>query len=369
MTMNSENFLDLDMRVRRDLNDLFGDAPSVSILSTCDAVESRLLSLTELSVVGEIQLLAQERNISFTSGPSGNFVYDGKLYRVRLTEPPTQTSIIQVTLKSVNPEQSSMVRGYTKISINSVGRFIEAQLRIEKIFSEQHDAIARTIETVFKTGYRWFAEYVRVQLDSMHGETAEELYSFLRQILPETIVGNIWLYAIINNHGLYIPSAINRTSALKLASKRVFDVNDSPLKLMVDFSTRLLDYDQLFAKLSIEQDLTFEASLHKAGYIYSGFQLAEQAIFQSDKLVSQALVREGKTLLAVGYPVELRSQVEHVLRHEQSRFKDILEKKASALKQVVNAIRGNRILSEIKTKYFEYAGAFIRGLSGLDGSS
>jgi hypothetical protein len=220
---------------------------------------------------------------------------------------------------------------------------------------------------VLESGYRWLTEYVRATLNGLRTETTEALYSYLRQLFPAKIVDDIWLYAIVEQHGIYVPDSLAFQAAIERVSQRRIATSQSPVRLATDFSTRLIEFDKVFSKIAISQDSTVVGRMVEAPYAGSGIELAEEAIYQSKEFVIQPLVREGKVLLSAAYPTPIRSLVEPVLKKEREQFRQIIKLRASSYYGMIQRLRDQRFLLGVDPKLFEVFGAFLRGL--LDISS
>ncbi|MCH7828130.1 MAG: hypothetical protein IIC75_09210 [Bacteroidetes bacterium] len=354
-----------DNEILSELNSLYKYDSINALVRTCESVEIRLLDMIEESLITLFQKSSVENNQSFTTGPQGIYIYNEIPFQIKFNETSKDNSLLELSIKSIDNMKSTLDKGL-KVKIDSVGRYAVVKIFVDTRLEKFKESISDIVENVFVVGYRWLKEYVRLKLNEIYKHTSEELYSFLRQILPEKIVENVWLYVIYEKQGLYIPSSINRDKLLSTVSNRNYNLDISPIQALADFSTRLMDFEKLFAKSVLGNDKTLEAKLTKAPYQDSGFQLVEQIVYKSDKLISQPLVKEGKILMTVGYPIELRKDVELILYNNRQNFANILENKHSFLKSTFNTIIKKGILKNIPPEYFEYAGRFFKGMAGIE---
>jgi hypothetical protein len=334
---------DLSVRVRDGLTNFFSQESAISVSAVCEQAEGELLGLLLESILEEIRLIAEQEEVSFTRIADDQCNFDNSVYEVRLTGRDTKTHILLLTVLSVDGRSSPMARGAVPFTFESRGRYSEVRLKTPERMLAHRDALGKVASTVLEAGYRWLSEFVQMALNSLEDRTADELYSHLRQIFSRKIVENIWLYAIIDEHGIYIPDRFARGVAESRAGKRSLTTSRSPLELMVDFSTKILDYEDLFSKTAVREDRTIVGEVGKAPYAASGIHLAEEIIMELDLMVVQPLVKEGRTLLVAGYPTQLRAEVEPVLIRERERIRIILEKGAGALRQLISTAEKNRV--------------------------
>jgi len=85
--------------------------------------------------------------------------------------------------------------------------------------------LAEIARIVLESGYRWLAEYVKTSLDKLQSGAADDFYSYLRTLFSEQIVENLWLYAIVDKKGIYIPDTIARHVAIKHASQKRLNIS------------------------------------------------------------------------------------------------------------------------------------------------
>ncbi|MDZ7367237.1 MAG: hypothetical protein ONB43_15415 [candidate division KSB1 bacterium] len=287
------------------------------------------------------------------------------IYILKMTEHSISNNILQVTIQCIDQSKSDLVAKPFKIKFNSYGKYDEIHIRTDKVFLNYQSSIAEVCQSVLESGYRWLVERVKRMLNSIQSSAAENLYSHLRKLLPEQIVNQIWLYAITENKGIYIPDTIARKVALDKMSRRKLNVGESPIKLIADFSTTLIDFERTFSKIAIADDTNLIKDFVNVPYTESGLQIAEAAIYQVSGYVIQPLVREGKTLLTTGYSIDLKTEVEPILKKESEEFRKIVEREKSKLSNIVRQLKEQTLPPALKAELAEYAGRFAKGLFGL----
>lgn len=353
--------------VRQELDDFVESVPHAPLPVICEQVEFHLAEISRRSILKILNEFSRKSGVRYFSSPSELFIFDKTYYQLKISEHSTLPEVVVVTIKSVRKEGSKFIRKALMQKFNSGGRYTEVRVSTDEIFLPIQASISGTVVGVLEYGYRWLEEYVKIYLKSIRSETSIELYSHIRFILPEYYANRVWLYAIIEENGIYIPDLIAYQSALKLASERKYSFGQSPLELVADFSTRIVDFEKVFSKIAIAENRSILGNTVSAGYAGSGIEIAEQAVYQSGQFVIQPLVREGKTLLTAAYPSDVREHVEVILDREKEEFRRIVSARAASLRDTIETIQSKRILPRLKSKYFEYLGAFVRGLLDFPG--
>lgn len=360
---NNEKMIEISALVRRELDTVYGKKEvQVPLVYVCEQVEEYLQKLAYRLSLKDLNNYSAEIGAYHTTSPSEYFTFDGNIYQLKIVEYPTDNSVLSLIIQSTNPEKANFIRKATTVKFESLGRFNEIRVSTDEIFYSVQTVLAETVQCVFESGYRWLAEYIRLSLDKIRSCTTVDVYSHIRKVLPEHIARQVWLYAIIEKNGIYIPDAVAFNSALNAASERKFLFKESPLELVADFSTRLTEFDKVFSKIAIAEDKSVVGNISSADYAGSGIELAEKAIYQSNQFIIQPLVREGRTLLTAAYPSDIRQHVEVVLENERERIRQIIVSNESTFRNALKKIKEGGVLPKLEPKHFEYAGAFIRGL-------
>jgi hypothetical protein len=359
--------MSLTNKIQNQLRSLFQSAGDQQIPIVCDWAEDLLMKLGALAVLEKIQNFSKNREQRFVAIEGSHFIIGGRPYVIHFSEHASRVGVLLVTVRFTGLGGERIQRRHTKIRIDGLGRVTEIQLRLTESLLDCSDSVSQALKVVFETGYRCLLEYVRSALSALHKQTSEDLYSLLREILPKKVVDEVWLCVISKNKGLYIPSTLNRESAFRIALRRTFPLSQSPMKSVAEFSTRLLNFDDMFSKKILPEGKARAVRLPLANYSQTGFQLAEQQIYQSEMLVTHPLVFEGETWMVAGYPVRIREKVEEVLEENKARIKDVLDNRAKTIRGIVEQIRKQGTFSRLNVKYFEMGGAFLKGLFGLPG--
>ncbi|MGA2772032.1 MAG: hypothetical protein ABSG26_14555 [Bryobacteraceae bacterium] len=352
------NVLALEQRVRDDLQRIFASAERGSVTAVCQQVEERLLELVQEGVIGELGNVAEQAGLPFVRGSDSYCLFGDHNFRVTVTAHPSTKNALVVAVRAVDPEHGKLARQTTITMEGSLGRYVEVRLRVQAGLAPFENGLAATIKAILGAGYRWLAEYVTIALRELHSDTAEDLYSHVYQVLPPDVAGHVWLVAIAEDKGLYVAGHLNRDRALIKAAKRLLDTAESPLELASQLLTDMTPFKQMFAEEVLKAGHATPVSLQRATYAPSGFHLAEEAIYQTETIVSHPLVREGRTLMVAGYPTGLRNQIEWRLEQEKTKFKEILEGRAKTLRRLIRHIQRRGVLPDISVEASRCAGAF-----------
>lgn len=344
--MHISRIEDLANYVQVELDELFIEQRGIALSLFCEQVEEQLLHILRRVVLLEVEIISQENNVVFSCISLKRFSYDNVMFELKVTEYATNSNILQITVRGTNPKKTKFEKKPSKTSIDSLGRYNEIQVATDKIFNYQA-AICDVAKLVLEAGYRWLSEYVRVALDELQDQIADDLYSHLRRLFPDRIVENIFLWKAVDRKGVYVPDDLARRVAINRASKRKFSSSLSPIEIITTFSTATVELDKLVSRRAVAEDSIIEGNFLDAKYADSGLDLAEIVIYQSQRFVAHPVVREGKVLLIAGYPVEIRPIVESVLRKERTNFQMILSRESSAILRKVEEVKSQGALPKL----------------------
>lgn len=346
----------VDSAVRHELQARFAAVDAGSLVATCEQLEATLIDVIRRYLIRELASIAKASATHF-AGDDEYFVFDDRNYRVLAVEHPSRRNVLAITVRAVE-RGGRLIRRPLEVQLDSLGRYVKLSVRFDSGLARHQYGVAEVLKAVVESAYRWLTEYVRLALEQLSNDTAEDLYSHLWQVLPPRLAENIWLCAIAEDHGLYIPNRLSRDRALAKAAQRSCDTRESPLELVAEFTTEMTRFDEMFAKEVLRTGLPTPVNLPRAKYSWSGFQVAEEAIYQTEQIVTHPLVREGNTLMVAGYPAGLRQDIEALMEREKPTLKEILERRATTLRSLIRDINRRGILSRIPSELSAHAGAF-----------
>lgn len=339
--MNSSTRYDLESLVGEELSMRFSSSASIPLLILCDEVENYLLEFLKGILINELQRAALEGSTRFLLLSKDRFLFDKFVFEIRITFHAHKPNILQVAIPCIDSRQSRFVRKPLREPINGMGRFSEVRVFTAEKFLTWQENIAEVVRATIESGYKWLYGYIWNALENINQATATALYSELRQSLPSNLVDNIWLYAVTETQGIYIPDNRSRIIILDRVSKRTVVTRQSPLSLAVDFSTRILEYDKLFSKIVFATDQTLESTFVDAPYADCGLEVAEEPIYRAKDLAVQPLVREGSARLVASYPLGLREELEPLLKKKRKDLKAIMERSMESLHKQLLQIEHN----------------------------
>lgn len=327
-----------------------------------DTAESRILDHLHEAILQFMGDVAGRHRLSFRRGEASDFVFDSASYTLRISERVLEPHLLEIALLKESEPVPHDDWDVEKISLESRGRYGEIRLYIPAKISHLTVGMAKLIHELMMSGYLWLEEYVKRKLDEIHGDTADELYSIIRRTLPSKLANEVLLYAITDRKGVYIPSRFHTAKIGTVKRDRKIVDKRSSLEMAIQLSTHILDLDQVFAKVIFEIQRPIVMSFGDVEYKETGFHLVEREVYQSDEIVSQPLVSEGRILLAAAYPPEVRADVENVLWRKQRDFLQVLERQFSIRKQMMKVLARRRSSLAISSELVASMGSFIGGL-------
>lgn len=332
------------------------DRQFIDPIIVCEQLESFLPELIAPFLHKIIQEHFSSQNIRFLVSAYNVFVIDDQLYELSFGN--LQTKFITSIVNKTPGKKPARTRKFD-LPIQGGGRYNEVQLHCDTIFLPLHEFLLGIIKDTVETVYRWLEVEIETYLHFMQQGAVDDLYQYLRIILPSTLVDKIWLYAIIKQKGIYVLDLLARQSAIRTASERDQRLTISPLELSVIFQTTPVEFKETFTKAAVERDEPVGGDFTTPPYIATGIQLAEMEIYQDKYNVVQPLVREGEILLAAGYPQDLRDKVEQLLYSHRDDIRLRLQQKKTAYDRIVEFLGS-------KYKLVEGVG-FLERIAGIAG--
>lgn len=319
----------LASRVRRELDHLRDTSQGLD--SVCLALEVALAHIVMMAVIRAIAEAGKSQGVTVNTGMLPIFSLENSAYSVHAQPSTDEVNVFTVVVRREG-EQDPGGRGFTTVDYNvdGFGRFERISVRSSKSFQAAH-IVGEAAVTAVEAAYQWLFDFVAERLDALGAEGPARLYQHLRSTLPN-LADQIWLYTIVDGQGFYIVDRDGQGQILeKLASRRRPSVV-SPLHLWGKFSEQTVPFDLLFSKESFKTEKGLPAFFDAAKYAPSGLGSAEMGAYGSEGIISQPLVRgERGVQLGVGYPLEIKAEVQDPLHRASSQFKSIVEASHDAL--------------------------------------
>jgi hypothetical protein len=93
-----------------------------------------------------------------------------------------------------------------------------------------------------------------------------------------------------------------------------------------------------FSKYALEANKPVTGMFETAPYASEGVAITEASLYKSEGHVTQPLVKTGKSLLVIGYPIERQVELEEPLRQASLHLDEGMLRVGSALRQQLRAI-------------------------------
>lgn len=340
----------------------WSDLPASSL---CARVELYLLERLLTHTTDFFRAVSQERKQFFSFSGKEGFVFGDWAYVVELSQRRTS---LRIEIRSIDMTAGKMTRKIERVRFSSPGRFTEIQIRTDRHFEEYQAELCESCATLLQTGYRWLEQQVLASLSRFRDEVAEALYLIIRKTLPAHLADYLWFFVIVDNASFYLPDRHSLNVALTRTKRRIIQGLDSPLELISQFAETDLIVDDTCSKEAIDSNQILPQDVQKAKYAVTGFQIAEQAIYDCHGIWVHPLVREGRALLTVGYPAhpaDLREKLFETLERLKPKFKDELERRAKLFRRLIDDLKNQRAIPKSAGDIAYIAGRFIQGLGDL----
>jgi len=340
----------------------WSDLPASSL---CQRVELYLLERLYKHTTEFFRALSQKRNEFFSLSGNEGFVFGDSAYVVELSQHRT---FLRIEIRSIDTTAGKVSRKIERIKFNSPGRHTEIQIRTDRHFEQYQPELCEACATLVQTGYRWLEQQVLATLSRFRDEVAEDLYMTVRKTLPAHLADYLWFFVIVENSSFYLPDRHSLDIALARTKRRLIQGLDSPLELISQFAETDLIVEDTCSKEAIDSNQILSQDVQKAKYVVTGFQIAEQAIYDCHGIWVHPLVREGKALLTVGYPAhpsELREKLFQTLERLKPKFKFELERRSKSFRHLIDDLKKQRAIPGTAGDIAYVAGRFLQGLGNL----
>lgn len=348
--------------VRQRLSAALRTELAVPLRELCRKAEEEIQS-----ILLEQTLEIVERHSSFQEfsvlAPS-RFRTQDAVWECRITPEATDDTLILAIVR-IKPSPARRPRTH-KYSLHPLCRYKACQLRLDPSLWPLEELLGTMVQKVFEASGIWLNAFIAEGFDQLNDNLAEALNNHLRSFLPEAVATQVQLYAITDEGGIYLTDKVLRQAAVRRTSTKKGPRRISPLEAVVDFSSRILEpAEVMFSAQALREDATVYAPLNTATYD-SDFVLAEEAVYSTDTIVVQPLVREGKTRLVVGYPAVLQGEYPDLrssIAAEQQAFLRIVSLHGSRVKRTFRLLQREPLLRFSAGKLGEFFGGILKELS------
>jgi hypothetical protein len=352
----------IQVEVFEALNSLSGPSELPSILELCNAAEARLLNT--LVEIAKRQLRAKARRKQSSEAANDVVVVDSDTYQITVHnapatsgEPPDSIHLHVLPIRdatSPNPFKEATASA----PVGGLGRYRSVSVSMPERFAEDAETLAEASSFALQTGYSWLTEKVSSLLSEIRNDAVDALYSHIRTVLPKH-AHLICLHLFRENRGVYVHDVLVARMWMQRAGERKTRSTHSPIELVSQFATEMVEFKESFSRFIHADKTVRNFRFVRAGYSHSGLQIAEMAVYQSDKLVCHPLVTEDQVLLSAGYPVEIRSEIEETLTQQKPRLRHILLNAQSELRRMHQKVEALRMIGKPGSRAVEALGTFV----------
>jgi hypothetical protein len=310
-------------------------------------VEDFLLTAVRLFILQELQLISEETKTPFNSTSARRFLYGTVVYELKAVEYASNSDILQIALRAINPVKSHYDVRPMRVALDSMGRYTEIQLTTDTIFATYRQSLVEVAKMVLEAGYRWLMEFTRHTINAIQVNAVNGLYSLLRRLFNEKVVEKIFLWKVVERKGVYVVDDVKLGAMFNRASERDVIKNASPIEIITNFSTAIVDLDTVISKETIAKDKALEGDFLEQRYAETGLDVAEVVLFETRRFVSHPIVREGVTMLVAAYPVELRPLIEPVIKRERNTFERIVKSEQMTIQKIITDVTSQGALPNL----------------------
>ncbi|MCP4373863.1 MAG: hypothetical protein GY797_38040 [Deltaproteobacteria bacterium] len=324
-----QNRFDIDARVRNYAEE-FSHSLDVQVKYL-----SRLTSMLSKALPNLLSIFIQEEIAEFAVRTQKNFSFEGdsqftvekESYIIEITDDKRTERTILVTLRSLSPQRTKLVK-FSFMPVDAQSLYLKFGIRIDKSLEALKERLTFMCAESLKSFSRWLDGFTRRIILSGRNQIVDILYSHVRSLFPENLAHQIYLFVLVNRKGIYTFDSLSLDNAIKSMNQGVKGLNTTSLQLINALAFRQLPIEALAAQVAIPEDKTVQLSKSKIEFTghkkSEGMGIAELALYETDDLIIQPLILEGKLLLEAAYNPKIREQVEMTLNRERKTFKSIL---------------------------------------------
>lgn len=313
----------LSTRVRQELDSLLISGDGLD--TVCLGVELTLSHIVAVAVIQAVSDEARSRGLSSVTGAFPVFSLNGKVYEVHAQPASDDVATYTVVVRFEGEElQDLEAENAPEYPVESVGRFNCVRILTvpDFVFSS---IVGEAAVVAMEVSYEWLFEFVSGRLGELSSKGPERLYGHLRRLMPK-LADQVWLYTIVDGKGFYIADSVGQKAILRKFAARRHPSVVSPAHLWGKFSEQAIPFDLLFSKEAFKTEKGLPAFFDIAKYAPTGLGSAEKRVYDSDGIIAQPLVTEGRGVqLGVGYPLEIQNEVQEVLYQASPQFKQIVD--------------------------------------------
>lgn len=285
--------------------------------------------INDLSGVVEqrVEVMSRAQGRRFRAVTPDRFYLDDELYEVRIVLDPLDATVIHISVIALGASRPSRPEpAPLDLPLDGLGQLTRARLWIDDRLGVLEDLLAADVRCHFAGGYRWLESHVVGELLVVEHRATIELYMEVRSHLPRTLADLVALYGMDRRRAFYLldPRAIQ--TALARAVENRASLASSPIELATLMTTQLLDPDETVAQASLAEDRTLSLKLSESRYARTRLNLVENAFYETSRVESLPLVRDGRLQLTAVFPSDLRQEIEPVLTRLRSRCSEILKR-------------------------------------------
>jgi hypothetical protein len=312
-----------------------------AVVGFVDVVEARLPELVEASIVDRIQAAASSQRLAFNRSASG-FLFGSHLCSLAVVQSEDTLLIKIFFLRTAKKKQRTRT---SRSRVDGLGRVRKISLQLGEELVDLESLVLSVATGTYVIGYRWLEAQVLGYLNSLHDQTANELYTAIRKRLPPKVAELVWLGLHADGRSYYLVDNGARQVLVDQAQRLVRRGMQSPLDLVGHIESSSIPFDVSASRQAIQEGAPIPHEVITPRYDLD-FGVAETAIYRTGRIVVQPLVREGSTLMTAGYPAELEREVGELLSNLAPEFGRIIRFKQGAVRRLISQLKKRGLSTE-----------------------
>lgn len=192
---------------------------------------------------------------------------------------------------------------------------------------EGKQEILESITRVIRLSYSRLATSIEGRLMRLTTASTVKLRSALRQILPGSLAGNVWAYALICGYGMSLSDEHSRKQALETIAARRSDMAYSPLEAAIALIAVQMERANSFSQSTVVKgELLTQVEVEIGAAAYSRLiKDSEIDLYGTGSLYAIRIAHKDEIDIVAAYPQNIGVDVCPLLRQNAKTFQRILD--------------------------------------------
>jgi hypothetical protein len=262
----------------------------LSLPKLCDEVEG-VVKTECCALAGKLILesfgITHIEKVSRPPNAIGAFTLAGERVYLSYATQPTEDGI-ELVFKVQRSYSGESLMNASHCRVDGLGRITQILVEQDPILPGLKSGIAEQLANLAWAWYSALERYCARQLQRMVANGVDEMYRFIKSILPLSAREAVWLYALVGDYGISLSNAAIQERATAQIARARDRIEASPLEAAISLIGIRLERVQSFSNLAIASIDSSLVELRKTLYDRI-IQDAETGVFNTGTLRAMGL--------------------------------------------------------------------------------